>query len=577
MSFSSTGLTRTRRETSRHIIPRAIGLLVVSILATQAVHGQLLQGTLGGNVTDPTQAAIVGATAVATDEATSFSRSTVTNSSGVYTLAGLPPGTYTLTISSPGFQTNSRTGIAVTAQTVTRVDVSMTVGGVNETIKVSAASAAVLQADRADVHSELSGQLLNSVPVPIGRNYQMIFTTIPGVSPPQTSHSFSANASRSLAFTVNGGNVNANDTRIDGAGTRNYAASDVIQYVPSLEAIDTVTIATNSFDADQTSSGGYINVTVKSGTNSFHGSLFEDHTDQALVAYAWVANRSQRKLPLIDNQFGGTVGGRIKKDKLFYFLSYEGVRIVQGNAVQAQVPTLAMKAGNLSASPTPIYDPLTGTTAGAGRNPFVGNVIPAARIDPGVQALVATGAWPDPSRVGTGAFGLAQNFLASGNQGNSGARRGQWDTKLNWNPSTKLSTFVRFGINTGDWYNPQIFGLLGGPSVSPANISVGVGGANVYNATVSATYVFGVHLLADAYFGYSRIDMYSNQPYQRQNLGSTLLQIPGLSTAGLSPSKQLEQGGLPLLAIDGVHHSWSGQYLPAPKLRRSGEELRRQY
>ena len=91
-----------------------------------------------------------------------------------------------------------------------------------------------------------------------------------------------------------------------------------------------------------------------------HGSLFEDHSDKSLQAYQWTANRNLPKLPFINNQFGGTMGGPIKKDKLFYFVSYEGVRVVQGNAVQAEVPTAAMKNGILSASPTPIYDPLTG-------------------------------------------------------------------------------------------------------------------------------------------------------------------------------------------------------------------------
>jgi hypothetical protein len=261
--------------------------------------------------------------------------------------------------------------------------------------------------------------------------------------------------------------------------------------------------------------------------------------------------RRTRPKPFINNQFGAAAGGPIKKDKLFYFAAYEGVRLVQGNTVQAQVPTSAMKAGNLSASTTPIYDPLTGNPNGSGRTPFAGNIIPAGRIDPGVQALLATGVWPNPNQPGTGVFGLGQNFLCSGCQGNSGARRDQLDAKVNWNPNSKLSTFVRFGVNNGDWYDPQIFGLLGGPVVSPTNISAGVGGATVYNNTVSASYIFSPHLLVDAYFGYSRIDMYSRQPFAEQNLGSTLLGIPGLSTAGLPPAKQQQYGGMPLLAIDG--------------------------
>jgi outer membrane receptor protein involved in Fe transport len=529
---------------------RSSSILLLIFALPLALNAQLLQGTLNGNITDSSQAPMSGATVTATDQATSFSRSTTTDTSGFYTVSGLPPGSYNVNVTARGFQTSTHTGVAVSAQTVSRLDVALNVGSVNESITVSAQTAE-LQVDRADVHTELGANVLENVPVPIGRNYQMVFTTIPGVSPPQNSHSFSANGSRSLAFTVNGGNVNANDTRIDGAGSRNYSASDVILYIPALEAIEAVNVATNAFDADQSSGGGYINVTVKSGSNALHGSLFEDHSDKSMQAYQWAANRYLPKLPFINNQFGGTVAGPIKKDKLFYFLSYEGTRLVQGNAVQAQVPTATMKTGNLSASPTAIYDPMTGNANGTGRTPFKGNIIPASRIDPGVAALIATGVWPNPNQAGTGAFGLGQDFLSNGNQGNSGARRDQVDGKVNWNPSQKFSGFIRYGENNGDWYNPQTFGMLGGPSVSPQNISVGVGGATAYNATASATYVFNSHLIADAYFGYSRVNMYSAQPFQSQNLGYTLLQIPGLSTAGLSKTKQLQQGGLPLLAIDG--------------------------
>ena len=278
--------------------------------------------------------------------------------------------------------------------------------------------------------------------------------------------------------------------------------------------------------------------------------MFEDHSDQHLQAYAWVANRTKPKLPYIHNQFGGTIGGPIKKDKVFYFVSYQGTRLVQGNAVQAEVPTAAMKAGNLSASPTPIYDPLTGNANGSGRIAFAGNIIPASRINPGVEAMIGTGDWANPNQPGTGSFGLGNDFLCSGCQGNSGSRNDQLDSKVSWNPTSKLSTFVRFGFNNGDWYDPQIFGLLGGPPVSPTNGAVGVGGANVYNGTLSATYVFSPSLFAAAFFGYSRNDMHSNQPYQNQNLGWTLLGIPGLDTSTLPLNKQLQQGGMPLLAID---------------------------
>jgi len=520
------------------------------IVSPPSGFAQSLFGTIAGNVTDSTQAAIVGASVMAKNPDTGFARQTISNSVGLYTLPDGPPGSYTVTVNSPGFQTYTRTGIVVTVQSLTRADVALAVGSASESVTVSG-EAVELQTDRTDVRTELTNQVLANAPVPIGRNYQMLFITVPGVSQPQSGHSYGANPTRALAFTVNGGNINNNDTRVDGAGTRNFGASDTIQYIPAMEAIEAVSVATNSFDADQSTSGAAVNVTVKSGTNAIHGSLFEYHADKSLMAYQWVADRTKPKVPFINNQFGGTVGGPIKKDKVFYFFSYEGTRLVQGQSLLSQVPTAAMKAGDLTASPTDIYDPMTGAVTGAGRTPFPGKVIPQSRIDPGIQALIGTGLWPLPNKAGVGAYGLGQNYLCNGCEGNSNSQRDQFDTKVNWNPSSKLSMFARLGFQNGSWTNPQIFGLLGGAPISPANGAVGVGGSHIFNGTISATYVFSPSLFMDAYFGYDRNDMFSNQPGNDQNLGFTLLGIPGLSTAGLSKSRQAMENGMPYLSIAG--------------------------
>jgi len=267
-------------------------VLLLLLAIAQLGHAQSVYGTIAGNVTDTSQAAIVGARVVATNPETGFARETISNTVGVYSVPDVLPGTYTVEVSAPGFQTYKRAGVTVSVQTLSRVDVSLAVGSNAESITVLAESAE-LQTDRTDVRSDLSGHTLENAPVPIGRNYQMLFTTIPGVSPPQSGHSFGANPTRSLAFTVNGGNINNNDTRVDGAGTRNFGAPDTIQYIPSMEAIDTVAVVTNSFDADQSTSGAAVSVTVKSGTNSIHGSVFEDYADKNLQAYQWVADRTK--------------------------------------------------------------------------------------------------------------------------------------------------------------------------------------------------------------------------------------------------------------------------------------------
>ena len=523
-------------------------LLTAALLAPPSpAWAQLLQGTIDGNVTDSTQAAVAGAEVTAINQQTNFTRETKTNSVGGYSLPTLPPGTYTVKVTAQGFQTYSRTGIAVTSETITRVDIGLSVGQVNEVVTVSA-STVNLQTDRADVRSEMNAQTLANVPVPIGRNYQMLFVTLPGVSPPTNSNSFGANPNRGLSFSVNGGNTATNSTRVDGTGTFNFTANSTAQYVPALEAIEQVSMATNSFDAEQTSGGGAVNLTVKSGTNNLHGTLYEDHANQHFKAYAWDADRTQPKPKYINNQFGGAIGGPIRKDKLFYFVSFEGTRYSESTAIVGQVPNAAMKTGDLSRSPNPIYDPLTGSADGSGRTAFLNNIIPKGRIDPGSQNLINTGEWGDPNQPGTGTFGLGRNFLRSG----SGyLRRDQFDNKLNWTASPKFSMFVRFGFSDSNWVNQQLFGLLGGPILQRSNTAFGLGFTHVFSGTVSGTYVVNSNLIIDGYFGYSRNDNSSRQSNSDQNLGWTLLQIPGLNTSALPKYRQIREGGMPRIAIDG--------------------------
>ena len=522
-------------------------LVVFELMLPSQSEAQLLQGTMNGNVTDSSQGAIAGASLLARNLETNFTRETVTNPTGSYTIPTLPPGTYSLTVSMQGFERYTQTGIVIASEAVTRADVVLTVGQITETVTV-AATAATLQSDRADVRSEITSNALANLPVPIGRNYQMTFLTLPGVSPPQNSNSFTANSSRGLTFSVNGSSINHNNTRVDGAGTTNMTAVGTAMYVPALDAIETVSLSSNAMDAEQGAGGSSVNITMKSGTNNLHGAIFEDHADQHLKAYPWASDRTQAQPKYIHNQFGGSVGGPIVKNKLFYFASYDGTRYAQQTPVPGQVPTRAMKSGDLSRSPTPIYDPLTGDPDGGGRSFFAGGIIPPSRIDSGVRNLLGNRLWADPNVPGTGGLGLSNNYLVSGN---STLHRDQFDNKLNWNAGSKLSAFVRFGYARSNWTTPEMFGDLGGPNLQNSNTASGAGAANVFSGTISGTYVFNSHLIADAYFGYSRNDSFSAQVAQEQNLGWTLLQIPGLNTANLPKQRQLQEGGLPTLTIDG--------------------------
>ncbi len=551
-----------------------IWLMCVAVLfgatvlyAPQFAAGQLLQGTLNGYVTDSNQAALAGATVSVTNEATNLTRVFTTNSQGDFTFVTLPPGTYTLKVDATGFGTYSKTGIVVNANEVTRSDVALAVGRVTQDVTVSA-QASTLQTDRADVRSDLTPKTLSNLPIPLGRNYQQILAVVvPGVSTPQSGQSFGANATRAVALTVNGVSTASNSYRVDGTSSTNFNSNGNPLYSPALDAIGNVNVVTNSFDAEQGLAGGIgVNVTTKSGTNSIHGSLFEFHTDRAFQAYQWGANGERPKPEYINNQFGGTVGGPIKKDKLFYFLSYQGTYVHVGNALYAENPTAAIKAGDFSNSPTPIYDPATGDEqdclpggnaklCGTGRTAFPGNIIPQSRIDPGVLALLAYAPWPEPNAPGTGSLGLSRNYLSTGV---TGENQNQWDSKLTWNPFSKLSVFARFGLNDISWFNPQQYGLLGGPGFSPSNTAVGNGLGHVYSGTASGTYIFGPTLIADAYYGYSRNNAQALPEGLDQNLGSTLLGIPGLA------SSDPREGGLPSFQIDGF--GGSGSNIPEATL-----------
>ena len=526
-----------RVKTRRTIL--SLATLTLAMLS-QLAFAQLLQGTLNGTVLDPSQAAVPGATITVTNNATATTRDATAGTNGDFSILSLTPGTYTLKVTASGFKSYTKTGILVNANETTRSDATLSVGSVDQSVTVSAQTA-ILQADRADVHTDISANQLASLPLSIGRNYQLALAVVtPGVSPPQSGGSFSANPSRSVGYSVNGVSAVTNTTRIDGTSSTDYNAPDKPMYSPALEAIETVNVVTNSPDAEQGIAGGAaVNLTTKTGSNQLHGSVFEYHSDNNLQAYAWVANSALPKPKYINNQFGGTIGGPLKKDKLFYFVSYQGTYVTIGNTLFAQNPTAKMKLGDLSDSPTPIYDPRTGNPDGSGRTPFPGNKIP---IDPGIQALFKFAQLPDPNTPGTGSLGLARNYRSTGN---STEKQDQFDTKLYSNLTSKLSAFIRFGLNKIGWTNPQQYGLLGGPAYSPANTATGTGAGMIYSGTISATYIFSPNLIADANYGYTRNNADATQQLLDQNLGYTLLNIPGLQSSNRS------EGGLPALEIDG--------------------------
>ena len=534
-----------------------LGAQVVALLAAgnaPRVEAQVLYGSLVGHVRDSSGAAIAGAAVTITHVETKLSRETVTEATGAYNFSTVPTGTYMIKVSLSGFKTFSRLDVPVTLNNVTRIDATLHVGQVTETVEVTA-DRAVLQSDRAEVRLNLDRRELRDLPVPLGRNYQQLFKTLPGFTPPQDAHSVPSNPSRSLVFNVNGASRSSNNTRIDGVSSTNVWLPHVSAYVPALESIETVNVVTNSFDAEQGLAGGSaINVQIKSGTNRFHGSLFEYHHNQHLRARDFFLPPEKDKGKFIYNQYGGTLGGPIKRDKLFFFASYEGTRDRENVNQIVSVPTEALRRGNLSASASPIYDPLTGSPDGSGRTAFPGNIIPSNRIDPIVQKILPLIPLPN-LRNADGTIPELNNYFVS-----APFVFDRWtlDTKVNWNVTSKLTTFGRYSVLDFYTFKQTVFGdQLQGAPIGGGN--PGTGRGKTHNFSLGATYTVTPNLVVDANFGFVRMNTGVEHSDIDQNVGRDLLGIPGTN------GTRRWEGGFPRFevsnyAIYGVSETYMPYY-----------------
>jgi hypothetical protein len=515
----------------------AAAIVVFGLAATSTVaDAQVLYGSIVGNVNDPSEAPVPGALVTLTSKATGQSRQATTNESGTYSFATVNTGTYDVKVTKEGFQTTTLPSVVVTINSVTRADLNLKIGAVSETVSVTS-EAPSLQTDRAEVRTEITTKTLVDLPVPPGRNYQQVFRTIPGFTPPANAHSVPSNPSRSLLYNVNGASASSNDVRVDGASQFNVWLPHVTAYTPALESIETVNVVTNNFDAEQGLAGGSaVSVQIKSGTNDIHGSMFEYHNNNNTKARPFFLPANRDKPKWVANQFGGTIGGPIIKNKLFFFGSYEGSTDRQFAArTDLTVPNEAMRRGDLSGSPTPIYDPLTGDPAtGANRTPFPGNIIPENRIDPIARKILAL--YPLPNQPGNL---LTANYVAGGG---FLFDRHTGDGKINWNATDKLTMYARASVLKYNMSNQESFGASGGPEINSSAANPGNGFGATGSATIAGTYVWTPNFIVDANFGYTIMDTNVEQNGLDQNLGLAL-GIPGVN------GTRRFEGGLPRFSI----------------------------
>src|ERR1700692_3214291 len=393
---------------------------------------------LTGTVTDLSGATMPGAKVTLTSTETGAQRESRSNEAGTYEFTALQPGSYTLTFQKEGFAQVTSAAIRLEVNQVARLDVSMHPGAVSENIQVTAA-AALLESSNAQIGQVIETKAVSYLPLN-GRNFAQLAilgTGVVGVGFGPSGTIGSGNRPDDprpgAELMSNGNREMSNDYLMDGVDD-NFRRNALITLRPTVEDILEFKIQTNLFGPEQgRNSGATVNVITKSGTNRYHGSLFEFLRNNDFDARNFFNKVGTPQPEYHQNQFGGSMGGPIKHDKIFFFADYEGFRKLQGTTTSVNtVPTVAERGGDFSGIPQTIYDPASlvaapGPGSGYSRQPFSGNIIPANRFDPVTSRVIQ--AYPLPS-VAT----LANNQFTNpvlGQNNETGDGRMDWNLKAN--------------------------------------------------------------------------------------------------------------------------------------------------
>jgi hypothetical protein len=525
------------------------GLLMGSTLLSPALVGQAIYGSVYGTVSDSTGAAVPNANVTINDVSKGTSVTTQSNNSGDFRVDHLIPDTYSVVVEMQGFKRTTVGNVIVYADTSPKVNVQLPVGDTSTSVEVSA-GAPLLQTDRADVSTVLNSRAVQDLPN-LDRNFTAFELLTPGTTYIGWSVGQSTNPQQSEQIEVNGQLPFATGYQLDGTDNQ-----DPIQGVavinPNLDAVSEMKVTSQNYDAELGNAvAGIVSAQTKSGSNEFHGSVFEyrrSDAQQARDPFTQFAPDplTGKYIPsLLHNQFGGSVGGPIKKDKLFFFGDYQGLREKTGTTILTTVPTALAKSSctsgadcNLSdylkaGSIYQIYDPESNTAGAVGRTPFAGNIIPAGRLSaPAVNLLKAIPAPNDGS-------GITDNYLASGS---GGFNTDQFDIRVDDQVTQRLHSFGRYTRFDSNLTGAPIFGAAGGVGFGSGGFA-GTDTALDQSVTAGGDYSLSSKWLTDFRFGWFRLNLNEEGPDYTQALG-TQLGIPGVNQGDLSLT-----GGLPQFQI----------------------------
>jgi len=492
----------------------AFVITIAAILVLPA-YGQAVTGSITGHVYDPSGAPVPNATVLATNVLTGIETTRNTDSTGLYLITNLLPGTYSVAVEAKGFKRFVQENIVLRVDSKINIDAQLELGEVTQEVTVNAAPP-MLQTEKADVNVVLPEQTIESLPT-VGRNISRLHLLAPGTSAFIFQQPAGENPSLGATVVANGQFWGSNEYQIDGITDVEFGSSGMQIVTPNQDSVQEVKVTTSNYDAELGQvSGLAAQYVTKSGTNALHGSLFWFNRNNKVFA----ANPFSEKVagtgpqgkgigtaPFRWNQGGGSVGGPIKKNKMFFFGDYQFNRTREGSSQLATVPLLDFQRGDFSsiAATHPIFDPLTGSPDGTGRTQFSCNgrfnVICPDRFNPVSVKLLdllngeLANRFIDQSKANN-------NFASSGS---SSYNQDQFDVRYDVNISDKDKAFVRYTYFTALLNNPAIFGLAGGPAVS--GLSPQTGEYRNHHGVINYTHTFGPTLLTEGRIGLTRFGL----------------------------------------------------------------------